>query len=90
MELHTHAVSGEKFLSDVRIWELDGNCYVDFDDGRVKKVAREDLASMLDPVLSPGRLQPAGPASTKPVGVPMKAVGGPTRPGLMSTNDRLK
>jgi hypothetical protein len=53
LELHTHAISGEKFLSDVRIWELDGKCYVDFDDGRVIQVERSDLLSMLDPALAP-------------------------------------
>jgi len=51
LELRTHAVPGEKVLTSARIWELDGNCYTDFENGRVQQVDRADLAYMLDPSL---------------------------------------
>lgn len=53
VELHSHAVKGEEVLSDVHIWEIDGECFTDFDEGQVKKVDRADLASMLVPALPP-------------------------------------
>jgi hypothetical protein len=53
IEVHLHAVPGETFQTQRRIWVLDGQYYTDFEAGRVSQTAREELASFLDPALPP-------------------------------------
>jgi hypothetical protein len=53
VEIMAHAVPGEPVRSNVRIWEIDGECYVDFDDGRVMRVDRSDIATIVEPALPP-------------------------------------
>ncbi|MEJ2570111.1 MAG: hypothetical protein P8Y98_06185 [Anaerolineales bacterium] len=51
LEVHLHAVPGEPIRSESNIWVIDGNYYTDYDNGRVNKVSREDLTSVLDSAL---------------------------------------
>jgi hypothetical protein len=53
LELHSHAVPGETFRYQQRLWVLDGQYYTDFDGGRVTKASQTDLAGFLDPALPP-------------------------------------
>jgi hypothetical protein len=51
IEIHLHAVPGETFLNQQRIWVLDDRYYTDFDDGRIAQTTYADLSSFLDPAL---------------------------------------
>ena len=53
IEIHLHAVPGETFQTEQRIWVLDGQHYTDFDGGRVTQTPPADLSSFLDPALPP-------------------------------------
>ena len=48
-----HAVQGESFQNDRRIWVLDGQYYTDFEGGRVTETTAAALASSLVPALPP-------------------------------------
>lgn len=53
IEVHLHAVPGDEFQNDVRIWILDGSTYTDFDDGFVSQVDAATLSNYLDNSLQP-------------------------------------
>lgn len=48
-----HAVQGESYQNDQRIWVLDGKYYTDFDGGRVTETTEEALSGLLAPALPP-------------------------------------
>lgn len=51
VEVHLHALTGDIFRTEQRIWVLDGQYYTDFEGGRVTRVTYADLANFLDPAL---------------------------------------
>ena len=51
IQVHLHALPGEAFRNQQRIWILDGLYYTDFDGGRVAEATSADLASFLDACL---------------------------------------
>ena len=53
IEVHLHAVPGETFRAQQRIWALDGQYYTDFDGASLAQATYADLASFLDPALPP-------------------------------------
>lgn len=53
IQIHLHAVPGETFQNERRIWVLDGRYYTDFDGGRVAEMAAGELSSFLEPALPP-------------------------------------
>jgi len=48
-----HAVQGESFQNDRRIWVLDGQYYTDFEGGRVTETTADALSSLVAPALPP-------------------------------------
>lgn len=54
INIHLHAIPGETFYKDQRIWILDGKIYTDFEGGRVNQMDRSEIGSFLDPALPPG------------------------------------
>jgi hypothetical protein len=53
IDINLHTVPGEDSHSSKRIWIVDGQFYTDFDDGHVKQVEQEEIATYLDPALPP-------------------------------------
>ncbi len=53
IEVTLHAVPGDTFQTERRIWVLDGQYYTDFDEGRVIQTTADKLTSFLDPALPP-------------------------------------
>ncbi len=51
VQVHLHAVPGEMFQEEQRIWVLDGQYFTDFQEGRVSETELSDLASYLNPAL---------------------------------------
>ncbi|MCK4817490.1 hypothetical protein KA005_17100, partial [bacterium] len=53
INVHLHAIPGEAFYNDRRIWILDELIYTDFDDGRVNQTGQAEISSILNPALPP-------------------------------------
>jgi hypothetical protein len=53
IQLHLHAVPGETYYHEQRIWILDGQYFTDFDQGRVQQANPADLTTYIGPSLPP-------------------------------------